>query len=213
MPSHNALLAFALASLVLVVVPGPSVLFVVGRSLSLGRRHGLLSVLGNELGALPLVAAVALGVGAVVAESVMVFTTVKLLGAAYLTYLGVQAIRHRRAGSASEGAEEPAATTPLLSLRQGFVVGVSNPKTIVFFAAALPQFVDPGTGNIPAQMITLGLVFVSVALLTDSMWAVAAGSARAWFATSPQRLSSVRTTGGAMMIGLGGTLALTGNKT
>ncbi|MGB3828037.1 MAG: LysE family translocator [Ornithinimicrobium sp.] len=213
MPPNNALLAFAFASLVLVVVPGPSVLFVVGRSLTLGRKHGLLSVLGNGLGALPLVTAVAFGLGAVLAESVVIFTTVKLLGAAYLIYLGVQAIRHRRSGLDADGPERAAAGSPLLSLRQAFVVGISNPKTIVFFAAVLPQFIDPRSSNIAAQMIVLGLVFISVALLTDSLWAIAAGSAGEWFASSPRRLSAVRATGGSMMIGLGGSLALTGSKT
>ena len=99
MPAFETLVAFVVASMILIVIPGPSVLFVVGRSLSLGRPGGLLSVLGNELGALPLVAAVALGVGTVVAESIVVFTVIKLLGAAYLVYLGVQAIRHRRDGA------------------------------------------------------------------------------------------------------------------
>lgn len=212
MPSHTALLAFSLASFVLVVVPGPSVLFVIGRSLNFDRKHGLLCFLGNGLGALPLVATVALGVGAVVAESIVVFTSVKLLGAAYLTYLGVQAIRHRGAVLDSDRATGTTATSPLLSLRQNFVVGVTNPKTIVFFAAALPQFVNPSAGNISVQMIILGLIFISVALLTDSVWAIAAGSARAWFASSPRRLSTVRATGGAMMIGLGCTFAITGNK-
>lgn len=212
MPSQSALFAFALASLVLVVVPGPSVLFVVGRSLTLGRIHGLLSVLGNGLGAAPLVVAVAVGVGAVVADSIVLFTAVKLLGAAYLIYLGVQAVRHRRGGIGQDETDGGAPTSPLMSLRQAFVVGVTNPKTIVFFAAALPQFVDPGSGNIATQMMILGVVFISVALLTDSVWAIAAGSARAWFASSPRRLATVRATGGAMMVGLGVGLAFTGNK-
>lgn len=211
-PSHSALFTFALASLVLVVVPGPSVLFVVGRSLTLGRIHGLLSVFGNGLGAVPLVVAVAVGLGAVVAESIVIFTLVKLLGAAYLIYLGVQAIRHRRGGVGQDHEQGAPSTSPGRSLRQAFVVGVTNPKTIVFFAAVLPQFVDPSSGNIAAQMIILGLVFISVALLTDSVWAMAAGSARAWFASSPRHLATVQATGGTMMIGLGGSLALTGNK-
>ncbi|MFI2486628.1 LysE family translocator [Promicromonospora kroppenstedtii] len=229
MPAFETLVAFVVASVILIVIPGPSVLFVVGRSLSLGRPGGLLSVLGNELGALPLVAAVALGVGTVVAESIVVFTVIKLLGAAYLVYLGVQAIRHRRDGAepdgdgagpgnaagAGAGLEAPAGRrTPSrwAILRQGFVVGVTNPKTIVFFVAALPQFVDVRAGQVPLQMMVLGLVFTLVALVFDSIWAVLAGAARSWFASSPRRLAAIRATGGGMMIGLGGTLAFSGSK-
>ncbi|WP_020014370.1 LysE family translocator [Promicromonospora sukumoe] len=217
MPAFETLVAFVVASVILIVIPGPSVLFVVGRSLSLGRPGGLLSVLGNELGALPLVAAVALGVGTVVAESIVVFTVIKLLGAAYLVYLGVQAIRHRRDGAEPAGAGPAALAGRRTSshwaiLRQGFVVGVTNPKTIVFFVAALPQFVDVRAGQVPLQMMVLGLVFTLVALVFDSIWALLAGAARSWFASSPRRLAAVRATGGGMMIGLGGTLALSGSK-
>jgi threonine/homoserine/homoserine lactone efflux protein len=229
MPAFETLVAFVVASVILIVIPGPSVLFVVGRSLSLGRPGGLLSVLGNELGALPLVTAVALGVGTVVAESIVVFTVIKLLGAAYLVYLGVQAIRHRRVGAEPDGARAGsaaaagAATGPEARagrrtpshwaiLRQGFVVGATNPKTIVFFVAALPQFVDVRAGQVPLQMMVLGLVFTLVALVFDSIWALLAGAARSWFASSPRRLAAIRATGGGMMIGLGGTLALSGSK-
>ncbi|MFC7549708.1 LysE family translocator [Plantactinospora sp. GCM10030261] len=212
MPAPEALFAFALASVLLVLVPGPSVLFVIGRSLSLGRRGGLMSVLGNELGALPLVAAVAFGVGTVVAESVVVFTVVKFLGAAYLVYLGVQAVRHRDAAGRADEPREDRHTPSWTLLRQGFVVGVTNPKTIVFFVAALPQFVDFHAGAVPAQMMVLGLVFTLVALVSDSMWALLADTARQWFARSPRRLRAARATGGGMMIALGGTLALAGNK-
>ena len=212
MPTLQTIAAFAAASMILIAIPGPSVLFVIGRSLSLGRRGGLMSVLGNELGGLPLIAAVAFGVGAVVADSIVLFTVVKLIGGAYLAYLGVQAIRHRREGvdDAPDVAAEPSSWNVL---RQGFLVGVTNPKTIVFFVAALPQFVDFHAGYVPLQMIVLGLVFTLVALVFDSLWALLAGSARQWFARSPRRLSAVRATGGGMMIGLGGTLVLTGNKT
>ncbi|WP_312028614.1 LysE family translocator [Cellulosimicrobium composti] len=207
MPPPDALLAFALASLVIVVVPGPSVLFVVGRSLSLGPRGGVLSVLGNELGALTLVAAVALGVGTVVATSVAVFTAVKFVGAAYLVYLGVQAVRHRRDG-AVDVAVAPAREPWWRVVRQGYVVGATNPKTIVFFVAVLPQFTDFHAGRVPAQMMVLGLVFTVIAFVCDGAWALAAGAARAWFASSPGRLSAVRATGGGMMVGLGGLLAV-----
>ncbi len=209
-PAAN-LWAFVAASVVLIVVPGPSVLFVIGRSLALGRIGGLLSVIGNALGMIPLVAAVALGVGVVVAQSVVLFTIVKIVGALYLAYLGVQAIRHRRDASAAI-AGRVARRSPWRLLGEGFLVGVTNPKTIAFFVAVLPQFVDFGAGAIPMQLATLGVVFVVLALACDSVWALAAGSARDWFARSPKRAEHLATTGGVMMIGLGGVLALSGAK-
>jgi threonine/homoserine/homoserine lactone efflux protein len=212
MPPIDLLLAFALASVVLIAVPGPSVLFVVGRSLALGRRGGLLSVLGNELGSLVPITAVALGVGSVVAQSIALFTVVKLLGAGYLAYLGIQAIRHRREGTDVGTDPRARVASSWTTLRQGFVVGATNPKTIVFFVAALPQFVDFHAGAVPLQMLVLGLVFTLIALVCDGAWAVLAGTARAWFARSPRRLSTIRATGGGMMIGLAGTLALTPAK-
>ncbi|MCU1580192.1 MAG: LysE family translocator [Rhodoglobus sp.] len=197
-----SLLAFSLVSIPLILVPGPSVLFVIGRSLSLGKIGGLLSVVGNAIGAAVIVVAVAFGVGIVIAQSAIVFTVVKIVGAAYLIYLGVQAIRHRR-----ERADAATATvSPKPKWRivlQGMLVGISNPKTIVFFIAVLPQFVDYRAGGIPLQMLTLGTLFVAIALITDSVWALAAGAARDWFASSPRRISTLGATGGVMMIGIG----------
>jgi threonine/homoserine/homoserine lactone efflux protein len=204
------LLAFALASALLIVIPGPSVLFVLGRSLALGRRGGLLSVLGNALGMLPAIAAVALGIGALVAQSVVVFTIVKVVGAAYLVFLGVQAIRHRKARAMPDASAAPRTTFRLLL--EGFVVGITNPKTIAFFVAVLPQFVDHGAGAIPLQLAELGLFFFLLALVMDGTWALIAGSARDWFARSPKRIEHLGAAGGVMMIGLGGTLLVTGAK-
>ena len=209
-PVEN-LWAFILASVVLIVIPGPSVLFVIGRSLALGRIGGLLSVVGNALGMVPLVAAVALGVGALVAQSVVIFTIIKFAGALYLVYLGVQAIRHRAdAAAAVNGAV--ATRSHWRQLGEGFIVGVTNPKTIAFFVAVLPQFVDFTAGSIPLQLFELGVVFIVLALICDSVWALAASAARNWFARSPKRAAHLAATGGVMMIGLGGVLALTGNK-
>ncbi|SDR75530.1 LysE family translocator [Microterricola viridarii] len=226
------LLAFALASIALIALPGPSVLFVIGRTLTLGRTGGLLSVLGNSLGALPALVLVALGVGTIVAQSATLFTVIKFAGAGYLVYLGVQAIRHRKDAAGSASAEEtPSGITPSEApqsrgarfgrafrhpttriLGEAFLVGLTNPKTIVFFVAVLPQFVDYGAGMIPLQLAELGLVFIALALIGDSLWALTAGAARDWFAQSPKRLERLAGAGGAMMIGLGGVLALTGNK-
>ena len=209
-PVEN-LWAFILASVVLIVIPGPSVLFVIGRSLALGRLGGLLSVVGNALGMVPLVAAVALGVGALVAQSVVIFTIIKFAGALYLVYLGVQAIRHRAdAAAAVNGAV--ATRSHWRQLGEGFIVGVTNPKTIAFFVAVLPQFVDFTAGSIPLQLFELGVVFIVLALICDSIWALAASAARNWFARSPKRAAHLAATGGVMMIGLGGVLALSGDK-
>jgi threonine/homoserine/homoserine lactone efflux protein len=203
-------LAFLLASALLIVIPGPSVLFVLGRSISLGRRGGLLSVLGNALGMLPAIAAVALGIGALVAQSVVVFTIVKVIGAAYLVFLGIQAIRHRKVRAMPDASTAPRSTFRLLL--EGFVVGVTNPKTIAFFVAVLPQFVDHAAGAIPFQLAQLGLSFFLLALIMDGTWALIAGTARDWFAKSPKRVERLGAAGGVMMIGLGGTLLVTGAK-
>tara|TARA_B100000683_G_scaffold232992_1_gene235322 strand:+ start:111 stop:743 length:633 start_codon:yes stop_codon:yes gene_type:complete len=207
-PIEN-LLAFMLTSLVIIVIPGPSVLFVIGRAIALGRRAGVLSVVGNALGTVPAVIAVAFGVGAIVASSVVAFTVIKIAGALYLVYLGIQAIRHRHAHIPGIQ-QRPTRARRLLA--EGFIVGLTNPKTIAFFVAVLPQFVDPTAGPVWMQLLLLGLVFEALALASDSIWALAAGTARAWFARSPRRISTLSATGGVMMIGLGGALALTGSK-
>lgn len=201
---------FLIAAALLIALPGPSVLFVIGRTLALGRRAGLLSVVGNESGMLVQTSLVALGVGAIVAQSIVVLTVVKFAGAAYLVFLGIQAIRHRRDVSAPVETAAPRSTLRLLG--EGFVVGVTNPKSIIFFVAILPQFIDPGAGAIPVQLAELGLTFVLLALLMDSVWVVTAGAARQWFARSPKRISQLGVFGGVVMIGLGGALAVTGAK-
>lgn len=205
------LLTFVLASVALIALPGPTVLFVIGRSLALGRVGGFLSVLGNAVGMAPVIAAVALGLGALVTESIVLFTIIKFAGAAYIVYLGIQAIRRRGTAAAHIGVSASTKSRWRL-LSEGFFVGLSNPKSIVFFVAVLPQFVDYRAGAVPLQMATLGLVFLVLALLGDSVWALAAGSARDWFGRSPKRMEKLATSGGVMMIGLGGVLAATGAK-
>ncbi|TQJ30174.1 LysE family translocator [Microbacterium sp. SLBN-146] len=208
-PPDN-LLAFTLAALVLIAIPGPAVLFSVGRTLALGRVGGFLSVAGVTLALIPIVGLVALGVGGIVARSVPLFTALKIVGALYLVYLGVQAIRHRK--RAASAAIDPAALPRShgRQLWQGFVVGITNPKTIAFFVAVLPQFVDLSAGAVAFQMLELGVVFAVIALLCDSVWVIAAAAARTWFARSPRRIEALTATGGGMMIGLGGLLAVTG---
>lgn len=209
MPPVENLLAFAVAATILIVIPGPSVLFTIGRSIALGRRAGLYSVVGNALGMFPATFAVAFGVGAIVASSIVAFTILKVAGGLYVVWLGVQAIRHRRSRATVEAERH---TSPWTVLRQGFIVGATNAKTLAFFVAVLPQFVDPAAGAAWSQLILLGLLFQAIALVCDSVWALAAGTAREWFARSPRRLSSLSATGGVMMIGLGGTLLVTGAK-
>jgi threonine/homoserine/homoserine lactone efflux protein len=207
----DRVIEFAAVSFLLIVVPGPSVLFVIGRALSQGRRAALTTVVGNTLGAYALVIAVALGVGSVVEGSQVVFTALKLIGAAYLIFLGVNAIRRRGHLIASfEGAGPTFGMTR--TLWEGFAVGVANPKTIVFFAAVLPQFVDRSRGHVTIQMLILGLVFNAIALISDSVWGMVAATARAWFARSPHRLAAVGGLGGLSMIGLGVVIASTGRK-
>jgi threonine/homoserine/homoserine lactone efflux protein len=209
-PSTEHLLAFLLAGVVLVVVPGPSVLFIVGRALAHGRRAALTSVAGNTTGVAVIVVAVALGVGAVAAASAAVFSVLKLAGAAYLVYLGVQTWRHR--GDLATVMGRPGGPPGRRVFLQGMAVGATNPKVLVLFVALLPQFTDPSAGNPAVQMLVLGLLFTALAATLDSVWGLAAGAARDWFATSPARLRRVGGAGGLMMIGLGATLALTGRR-
>lgn len=210
--SFDRLLEFMAASLLILVIPGPSVLFVVGRALAHGRRTALLSVLGNEIGEFVLVLAVAFGLGPLLERSLVLFTAMKLAGAAYLVYLGVRAFRgrHRMALAAQSDAAAPGSR--LGSLRDGFLVGVANPKSAVFFAAVLPQFVSRSAGHVTLQLVALGLVFAALACASDSVWGLAASSARSWFARSPNRLAAVGGTGGLAMIGLGVGIAVTGRK-
>ena len=209
-PSADHLLAFLLAGVVLVAVPGPSVLFIVGRALAHGRRAALTSVAGNTTGCALVVVAVALGVGAVAAASAAVFAVLKFAGAAYLIHLGVQTWRHRGdlAAALGDAGGAPAGRV----FWQGVAVGATNPKVLVLFVALLPQFTDPGAGRPAVQMLVLGLLFCLLAATLDSVWGLAAGGAREWLATSPARLRRIGGTGGLMMIGLGATLALTGRR-
>lgn len=210
--SADRLLAFAAMSFLLIVIPGPSVLFVIGRALAQGRRAALTTVAGNTTGAYVLIVAVALGVGSIVERSVLVFTALKLAGAVYLVYLGVRAWRQRGSLQAAFTGGDDSARGGLRTFGEGFAVGVANPKTMVFFAAVLPQFVDRSQGHVVVQMLVLGLVFNIIALASDSVWGLLAAGGRDWFARSPRRLSLVGGVGGLTMIGLGVTVAATGRK-
>lgn len=205
------LLAFVITAFALIAVPGPSVLFTVSRAIALGRGVGVATVAGNTVGAFAQVVAVAFGIGPLVERSVALFTALKLAGVAYLMFLGVQAIRHRRSLAKTLGASVERKTVARIVL-DGFTVGATNPKVIVFFAAVLPQFVDRQSGHVPLQIILLGAIFACIALLSDSTWALLAGTARSWFTRSPRRLELIGGTSGLVMIGIGARLALTGRK-
>jgi threonine/homoserine/homoserine lactone efflux protein len=208
-PSPSTVLAFALASAVVVAIPGPSILFTIGRALSSGRREALLTVAGNALGILTQIVGLAVGLGPVIAASATAYTVLKVVGAVYLVWLGVQTFRHRREVAAALVGGVPTTTATVHALRNGYVVGVTNPKSFVLLAALLPQFVDPGTAVGP-QLLVLGPVFAVIALLGDGSVALAASRFRDWFARSPRRMERVGGTGGLMMVGLGAGLLVTG---
>ena len=202
--------AFALASFIIIVIPGPSVLFVIGRALAHGRRTALATVIGNAAGVYVVAAAVAFGLGSLVQRSVVAFTVVKAVGAVYLVWLGVQAIRHRHDLSTAMASSAAAPRGPWRSAREGFVVGVANPKVLILFGAILPQFVHRQAGHVPAQMLLLSIISFVIAVLSDSVWVVAASAVRSWFARSPRRLGMVGGAGGLAMIGVGLGVAVSG---
>ena len=209
MISSGHLIGFTLASLVIIVVPGPGVLFVIGRALAHGRRTAFATAAGHAVGNYVVAACVAVGLGALLQRSAEVFTVVKLAGALYLVFLGVQAIR-RRHSLATAMSSAAGASDGWRALRDGFIVGVTNPKSFILFGAILPQFVDRGAGNVPAQMLLLALISVTMGLASDVTWGLAASTVRSWFARSPRRYALVGGAGGLAMVGVGVTIALTG---
>jgi threonine/homoserine/homoserine lactone efflux protein len=205
------LVAYVLTIFVLIVIPGPSVLFVVSRGVALGRRAALATVLGNTAGLAVLVVVVALGLGSIVSESVAVFTVIKFAGAAYMVFLGIRMFLHRKAlATMLDATVAPKGFRRMV--REGFIVGVSNPKALVMLTAVLPQFVDRGAGNVQLQIAILGGISLIVGMLSDGTWGLAAGTARLWLARSPRRLSAIGGAGGLVLIGLGVRLAITGRK-
>ena len=190
MVSTGQLVGFALASLVLIVIPGPGVLFVVGRALAHGRRTALATACGHAAGNYVVAASVAVGLGALLERSVAVFVVVKIAGALYLVWLGIHAIRQRKSlADAFAVATEP--REGWRALRDGAVVGITNPKAYILFGAILPQFVNRTAGSVPGQMLLLALVSVAIGAVSDCAWGVAASAVRSWFASSPRRFELV----------------------
>ena len=210
MPSPDRLLLFALAAGALIAIPGPAVLFVVTRALGHGRRTGLVSVLGVEAGALIHVVAATVGLSALIAASATAFTVVKLGGAAYLVLVGLRTWFGRRRALAELSAERrpppPAATV----FRQGVIVSILNPKTALFFLAFLPQFVDPHHGRAWLQVAVLGLTFAALGMITDSLWAIGAGTAGEVLRRSRRFALVQRYVSGTVFVGLGVATAFAG---
>src|SRR3954453_15197900 len=211
MVTLHQMLAFGLVALVVIAIPGPSVVFTVGRALTYGRSVALTTVVGNSLGLLTALVLVVLGLGQLVATSDLVFQVVKFAGACYLVYLGVQALRHRRgiAGTATARSSGPPLHPPT-ALRQGFLVGFTNPKGYVMFVALLPQFLDRSRGLDSLQMLLLGSLAFVIGLCSDSLWALLASQLRRWFNASPRRGRMLGAVGGMSMIGLGLAVAVGG---
>lgn len=211
MLSSGRLLAFAGTALIVIVIPGPSVLFAVGRALGSGRRVAVLSVLGNAVGEYLQVVAVGFGIGALVEQSVTAFTAVKLVGGCYLIYLGFRTFRERRSLAAALASAGKSRSSHA-SFLQGLTVGATNPKTIVFLAAILPQFASRGAGDVTAQILMLGVIFATIAIISDTVWVLAAGAFRTWFARSPRRLELVGGVGGLSIAAVGAGFLVSGRK-
>jgi threonine/homoserine/homoserine lactone efflux protein len=206
--SPTLLALFIPAALALLLTPGPVVLYVVTRSIDQGRKAGFVSVLGSALGNMCHVAAAALGLSAILLTSTLAFDVVKYLGAAYLIYLGIRKLRSKDEVVSDEVKREPLRRI----FSQGIIVAVLNPKTALFFFAFLPQFVDPALGNVTLQVLILGLIMVGMGTLTDSLYALSAGTAGRWLRGSLRYLRFQRYFTGTVYIGLGLTAAFAGGN-
>lgn len=205
LPEWSSLGLFAIAALVLLLTPGPAVLYIVTRSIDQGRRAGLVSVAGVHVGTLAHIFAAAAGLSALLAASATAFGVVKYLGAAYLIYIGVRRLRDRSSLATPEAGEPKRLRRAFVD---GVVVNVLNPKTALFFLAFLPQFVTEARGHVGEQIVVLGLVFVLLGAVTDSLYALTAGSAARWLRGQPRFLAGERWVTGGLYISLGLVAAL-----
>ncbi len=199
----SRLIEYVIAAMIIILAPGPSVLFVIARAIAWGRKVAVVTVAGNVTGAFVLSSLVAFGLGPILQRSDLAFAAVQWGGGLYLVYLGIDAIKNRQVHAAdmtNQGSVEPKV---FQSIRDGFMVGVLNPKGLVFYAAVLPQFIDRDRGNITGQLIFLGALFSVLAFISDGSWGLLAGTARAWLAGEATRLEKLRATGGTIMILLG----------
>ena len=189
--------------MIIILAPGPSVLFIIARAIAWGRKVAVITVAGNVSGAFVLSSLVAFGLGPILQRSDVAFVAVQWLGGLYLVYLGIDAIRKRKVHAADMTNQGPVEPTVFQSIRDGFMVGVLNPKGLVFYAAVLPQFIDRDRGGVTGQLLFLGALFSVLAFFSDGGWGLLAGTARAWLAGDAGRLEKLRATGGCVMILLG----------
>ena len=189
--------------MIIILAPGPSVLFIIARAIAWGRKVAVITVAGNVSGAFVLSSLVAFGLGPILQRSDLAFVAVQWLGGLYLVYLGIDAIRKRKVHAADMTNQGPVEPTVFQSIRDGFMVGVLNPKGLVFYAAVLPQFIDRDRGGVTGQLLFLGALFSVLAFFSDGGWGLLAGTARAWLAGDAGRLENLRATGGCVMILLG----------
>lgn len=208
-PDPAALSVFLLAALALLLMPGPAVLYIVARSIDQGRTAGLVSVLGIGLGSMVHVTAAALGLSQLLVSSATAYTVVKYVGAAYLVYLGVRRIVAGDPILESTGSSERSMRRVFT---QGVWVNILNPKTALFFFAFLPQFVSVDRGSVAAQIFLLGTVFVAMGIVSDSLYALAAGSLGGWLRRRPAVMQVQRYFAGTILVGLGLATALSGTK-
>ncbi|NDA82372.1 MAG: LysE family translocator [Actinobacteria bacterium] len=194
---------YLVAAILIILAPGPSVLFAIARAISWGRAAAIATVAGNALGMFTLSVLVAFGLGPILQRSEIAFISVQVLGGLYLIYLGIEAIRHSRVQAAEMINQGEVRPTALRSVRDGFWVGALNPKGLVFFAAILPQFLDRDGSNLTSQLLFMGATFAILALIGDGTWGVLAGTVRNWMANTPSRLIAMRRAGGVVMILLG----------
>lgn len=201
MPSSSTLASFLVLALVVIVVPGPSVVFVIGRAMILGTKGAIQSVLGNAAGVGVQIVAVSLGVGVLIASSPVFFGLVKIAGSLFLVYLGIDGIRHRK--NLRLELNSAAVVSTRKTLVDSSIVGITNAKTLVFFIASFPLFVEEGGFAPPIQMLILGWIFFVIGIASDMVWAVVAGVARAKLVASPRGLEWVRLGGGVALTLLG----------
>jgi threonine/homoserine/homoserine lactone efflux protein len=206
-PDASTLALFAGAALLLLVIPGPAVVYIVSESIAHGRRAGMVAMLGIHAGTLVHITAAALGISAILVSSAEAFTAVKIAGACYLIYLGLRELFGRAQGA---GASVPRSEDLRRIFRQGALVNVTNPKTALFFFAFLPQFVDPSRGAAGLQIAILGLVFMLLGMISDGLFGLLAGTAAGWVRGRPGFGRLQRRITGTIFIGLGVTTALTG---
>jgi len=210
MPDPSGLTVFVAVALALLVTPGPAVLYIVTRSIDQGRRAGMASVLGIEAGSLFHVVAAALGVSALLMSSAVAFTAVRYVGALYLVYLGLRRLLDK---NVEQPTPAPRSDGLPRIFGQGVLVNVFNPKTALFFLAFLPQFVDPSRGRISEQILLLGMIWVSLATCSDSVYALLAGSAGHWLRGNLTFLRSQRYVTGGVFVALGIGAGLSGAGT